>query len=72
VGSAAVPGSKVALIIGAWGRVGRLGSSRAISISVRAHSAPYASEFLFVENADESKTSATFRRTDITVFRAGF
>jgi hypothetical protein len=41
----------VTLIIGAWGRVGRCGSSRAISISVRALSGTaYASMFLFVES----------------------
>jgi hypothetical protein len=63
----------VALIIGAWGRVGRLGISRAISISVRAHQrTPYASVFLFVENTTERQLSATIQRAGIAVFRAVF
>ncbi|VVD26740.1 protein of unknown function [Paraburkholderia dioscoreae] len=38
----------VTLIIGAWGRVGRLGLSRAISISVRAPLAHSVRECAFV------------------------
>ncbi|MGF6769428.1 hypothetical protein P3T18_001898 [Paraburkholderia sp. GAS199] len=65
---------RVALIIGAWGRVGQLGSSRAISIKrTCASRTAYVSVFLCVECVDESFMSENgFGGQNSAVFRAGF